>query len=108
MPEGISANFQIVDALPAGLRFLGNTTIAFVSATGTLLGTSDAAINGLAGLSMVGSSAMVENSSTPTKKPKAEAVTKLRSLASRRSKNGWVAVRVWETKIQAEMAPRIA
>ena len=56
MPETTSLNFQIVDVLPVGLRFLGNTRVAFVHAAGTTMTSSDAAVNGLAGLNIIGTS----------------------------------------------------
>jgi fimbrial isopeptide formation D2 family protein/uncharacterized repeat protein (TIGR01451 family) len=62
MPKAVSPGFQIKDNLPAGLSFLGNTRVAFVSPNGTNLSSSDPAINGLAGLNIVGTSPNV----TPT------------------------------------------
>jgi large repetitive protein len=62
MPKAISPSFQITDALPVGLSFLGNTLVAFVSPTGTYLTSSDPAINNLAGLHFTGTSPNV----TPT------------------------------------------
>ena len=55
-----------------------------------------------------GSSAVVENSSAPTNRPKVVQATKLRSLARSRWKNGCSAVRVWTMKIQNAPAAMIA
>ena len=62
MPEGLSPSFQITDALPVGLSFLGDVRVAFVSPTGTNLTSSDSAINTLANLNFTGTSSNV----TPT------------------------------------------
>ena len=64
VPQSSSPNFQIVDQLPAGMSYLndGTTKIGFVSASGSALTSSDAAINGLAGLNFTGVSPAV----TPT------------------------------------------
>ena len=51
---------------------------------------------------------MVENKRMPTKKPKMQAVTKLRSRSSARSKNGWAVVMVWITKTHRPAPARIA
>ncbi len=60
MPEALSQAFQIKDALPTGLSFLGgNTCVAFVSPSGAYLTSSDSAINNLAGLDIAGSSSSV-------------------------------------------------
>ena len=59
-----SPNYQIVDQLPAGLSFIddGTAKVAFVSASGTTLTSSDSTINNLPGLNFAGSSSNV----TPT------------------------------------------
>ena len=65
IPQSSSPNFQIVDQLPAGLSFLndtGTTTIAFVSASGAAITSSDPSISGLATLNFTGTSSSI----TPT------------------------------------------
>ncbi len=64
IPHATSPSYQIIDQLPTGLSFLNDGTIkvAFVSASGTTLTSSDSTINSLPGLNFAGSSSNV----TPT------------------------------------------